>query len=226
MPLLTEFDLDIPYVRKDGTKEDYEASWKKKRIQFRDEIRCIASLFEQNFQKYKTDDSWKVLVNCLNTVEDNDVKCVGGVTEVGVDFKIDYYFGLISLEKKKLILSALKRGIDIIVDKKGWDKTPFEEAYQKVIDCNYENHWIWQKPKKSPDRKHIAEVYCEHDIDKFQANIIIKNKTGEVIKSKKIIEERSNEWAFHKYFGQLKWITSKEVALISKDGIDKLSVQI
>ncbi|MEI5907559.1 hypothetical protein WAK64_10870 [Bacillus spongiae] len=31
MPTLKEFDLDIPYIRKDGSEEDYEMSWKEKR---------------------------------------------------------------------------------------------------------------------------------------------------------------------------------------------------
>ncbi|TFB12913.1 hypothetical protein E3U55_16920 [Filobacillus milosensis] len=226
MPIIKEFDLDLPYVKKGGNREDYEKNWKEKRMQFRDEIRCVTSLFEQNFQKYKSSDSWKVMVNCRTIAENNEVKCVGGVTEVSVDFDIDNYFSLINIEKKKLILSTLKNGIDIIVDNNGWDPSLFDEAYQKVIDCNYENHWVWQKPKKSPDRKHNAQVYCEHDIDKFTAHFIIKDNTGEVIKAEKIIEECPNEWYFHSYFGQLKWITSKEVALINKDGTNHLNVQI
>jgi hypothetical protein len=38
-------DLDIPYTKKHGTPDDYEASWKQKRIQFCDQIRCIAFQF-------------------------------------------------------------------------------------------------------------------------------------------------------------------------------------
>ncbi|MEK4436200.1 hypothetical protein [Paenibacillus sp. FSL K6-2862] len=49
MPTLKEFDLDIPYPNREGTPEDYEANWRRKRVQFRDEIRCIASLYERYF---------------------------------------------------------------------------------------------------------------------------------------------------------------------------------
>ena len=49
MPTLKEFDLDIPYPNREGTPEDYEVNWRRKRVQFRDEISCIASLYERYF---------------------------------------------------------------------------------------------------------------------------------------------------------------------------------
>ncbi|MFS0873190.1 hypothetical protein [Paenibacillus xylanilyticus] len=69
MPILREFDLDIPYINS-GTPEDYEANWKQKRIQFRDDIRCVASLVERSFEKYKTSDSWKVLIEVVDVITD------------------------------------------------------------------------------------------------------------------------------------------------------------
>jgi len=225
MPILREFDLDIPYVKTDGSIEDYEENWKQKRIDFRDEIRCIASLFEFHFEKFKTEKCWKVLVECVETISDERV--IGeDICTVQVELNIEQYFQLSQVEKKKLILKLLKKGIDKITNEKGWNKQPFESAYQKVIDCNYINKRIWKQPKKSPNRKHIAEVFCEHDIDKFEISIIVKSDTGEEIKREKLITERPNEWAFTKHFGKLKWISSNEVTLVNKNESKQWIVQI
>jgi len=225
MPILREFDLDIPYVKTDGSIEDYEKNWKQKRIEFGDEIRCVASLFEFHFEKFKTEKCWKELVECVETISDERV--IGeDICTVQVELNIEQYFQLSQVDKKKLILKLLKKGIDEIINEKGWNKQPFESAYQKVIDCNYINKRIWKQPKKSPNRKYIAEVFCEHDIDKFEISIIVKSNTGEVIKREKLITERPNEWAFTKQFGNLKWISSNEVILVNKNESKQWIVQI
>ncbi|QFG00321.1 hypothetical protein PB01_16720 [Psychrobacillus glaciei] len=225
MPILREFDLDIPYVKSSGDKEDYEKNWKQQRREFRDEIRCVASLFECHFEKFKTEKCWKLLVECVERIVDERV--IGeDICIVQVELNIERYFQLSNIEKKKLILKLLKNGIEKIIDEKGWNKQLFESAYQQVIDCNYINERIWKQPKKSPNRKHIAEVFCEHDIDKFEISIIVKNNEGEVVKREKLITERPNEWAFTKHFGKLKWISSNEVTLVNKNESKQWIVQI
>jgi hypothetical protein len=223
LPILKEFDMDIPYVN--GNKEDYEKIWKEKRIKFRDEIRCICSLYEQNFEKLRTVDCWKLLIECVKEITDNRIRCYDGVCQANVQLDIDWYFGLTNIEKKKLILSLLKQGVDKIIEEKKWDKQPFEIAYQKIIAGEYINHLIWNKPKKNPDKKYSAEVICDHDIDEFSVRIIIRNKNGDEVKQKKIITERPNEWAFAKHFGRLEWLSQNEVALINKDETDQWKVQ-
>lgn len=225
MTVLREFDLDIPYVKNDGDKEDYERNWKPKRVKFRDEIRCIASLFEAHFEKFKTEKCWKILIECVEQITDERI--IGDdICTVQVKLNIEEYFQLSNLEKKMLILKLLKQGIDKIINEKGWDKQPFENAYKKVIDCHYKNKWIWKQPKKNPNRKHSAEVFCEHDINEFMISIIIRDSTRAIIKCERIITERPNEFAFAKYFGKLKWLSSSEVALINKNETKQWIVQI
>lgn len=225
-PILREFDLDIPYVKVDGNKDDYEKNWKEKRLKYRDEIRCMASLFEQHFEKCKNDDCWKVLIECVEEITDNRIKCYGGVCHASVKLDIGWYFTLENPEKKKLILGLLKQGIDRIIEEKRWDSQPFELAYQRVISSDYINHWVWKKPKKSPDKKYVAEVICNHDIDEFSVQILIKDKNGNDVKQKKIITEKPNEWDFAKHLGSLEWLSQAEVALINKDETVQWRVQV
>jgi hypothetical protein len=101
MPILKEFDLDIPYINKAGTPEDYEVTWKQKRVQFRDEIRCVASLFERLFGKFRTFDSWKVLIECVNEVTNQRILDFTGVCTVQVEFHVDSFFSMNTEEKNK-----------------------------------------------------------------------------------------------------------------------------
>lgn len=160
MPILKEFDLDIPYPpEREGSPEDYEANWSQKRVQFRDEIRCIASLYERNFEKYKTADSWKVLIECVQEITDHRVHAVGGVCEVQVQFDVDLFFAMNDDQKKITTLNLFKEGIEKIVPEKGWDPAPFAHAFEKVYEADMQNEWFWRKPFSSPDRKYKARVF-------------------------------------------------------------------
>ncbi|MCZ8516022.1 hypothetical protein O9H85_27195 [Paenibacillus filicis] len=226
MPTLKEFDLDIPYKSNQGSRDDYEMNWKDKRLKFSNEVRCICSLYEQNFEKIRTDECWKVLVECVETVTDYRVRCYGGVCHICIPLDINRYFSLENLEKKKIILSVLKQGIDRVVEEKKWDKAPFEHAYQNVISKGYINQWTWKKPKKSPDRKYSAEVFCTHEIDEFSIWIIIKNSYGVEVNRKKIIREVPNEWDFAEHLGKLTWQNAREVALINKNDTQRWIVEV
>ncbi|MBM7661666.1 hypothetical protein JOC85_002469 [Bacillus mesophilus] len=232
MPILKEFELDLDYIednayisrlmRENGweyyeaTRFDYEKNWKEKRMKLRDEMRCIASLYENFFKKtkFKNDKCWKITVQGVKEIYNSDIKTVGEVTEVQVIFDISSYFQLEEYEKKKLILEALKKGIDLVVEKEQWDKNLFDQPYQEIINIDYINNYVWQS-KTSPSRKFIAEVFCEHKINTFDISLNIKTRSGEEIKSVKVISERPNEWSFVSHLGSLKWISKEEVALIN-----------
>lgn len=228
---MKEFGLYLPNVKD-----------KNKRVLFRDEIRCIASLYARLLPKFITNKVKKILIDCVDTGEKIDVwdhyqllsnregiEILGNVEGVLVlrkIFDVHYYFSQKDVEKKKIILETLQEGIKEIAKHLKWDIKPFEMVYQKIIKENYINHWTWKKPKMNPSRTHYAEVYCEHEIDEFLIYILIKDKKNIIIKKSLIIKERPNEWAFAQYFGKLAWLNSKEVALYDKEGnnIKKISI--
>lgn len=243
MPILKEFELDLEYIADDeyinrlmnengweyheATRYDYEKNRKEKRVKLRDEMRCIAALYERLFKnnRFKNDQCWKITVQAVDRIYNEDIKTIGGVTEVQVVFDIKNYFSLEDGEKKRLILKALKTGIDLVVKKEGWDNRIFDQAYQDVINADYLNHYIWQT-KSSPSRKYKAEVFCEHEISSFDISIKIKNQKGEEIKSVKVISERPNEWSFVSHLGSLKWISGDEVALINAGKTKQWTVKV
>lgn len=216
MPILKEFDLDIPYTKKDGTPEDYEAIWSQKRVQFRDEIRCIASLYERFFIKFKTEDTWKVLICCVNEVTDSRVIEQLGVCEVQIKFDVDSFFSMNDQRKKETTLELLRNGIDKIVSEKNWDPTPFNQAFDNVTKEELKNEWFWKKPISSPDRKYKASLYIVHEVSVVKGYLIVcNNKNQELIRSE-VFQDRPNEWAYVPYLGKIQWLSLREAALFNK----------
>ncbi|SFS76268.1 hypothetical protein [Paenibacillus sp. BC26] len=216
MPILKEFDLDIPYISTAGTKEDYEATWKEKRFQFRDQIRCIVSLYERSFDKLKTTDSWKVLIDCVDEITDEKVKDFSGVCSVQVQFNVDSFFTKDDHQKKEVTIEILRKGLDKVITEKGWDQVPFGQAFEKVIEVNMKNEWFWRKPISSPDRRFKARLYIVHEVTVVIGYLIVFNNTNQEILRTEAFRDRPNEWAYVQYLGDIQWLSSNEVALFSK----------
>lgn len=242
MSILKEFDLDIPYKSNkehiealmhhkgleylQATKLDYDENWKDKRILFRDQIRCVCSMYTRLFEKYKTKNCWKVLVECVPIVSDQRILDFSGVYTVEVGFDINLFFSSSNYEKKKLTLQALKNGIDIIVKQHQWDQEVFDKAYEEVVLNDYVNYWVWRKPVKSPTKKYFAEVSCSHHVDFLEIYLTIMDRNREEVIRKKILTERPNEFAYAIHLGELKWLSANEVALINKKGTEQWSVSL
>jgi hypothetical protein len=217
MPILKEFDLDIPYTNTAGTREHYEATWKQKRIQFRDQIRCVASLFERSLEKVKTSDSWKVLIECVDVITDPGIKDFTGVCTKQVQFHVDTFFLMNDQEKKETTLELMRKGIGGILLEKDWDSTPFNQAFNKVIQAELKNEWYWKKPLFSPDRRYKASLYIIHEVTFVKAYLIVCGKDNQEILRSEVFSDRPNEWAYAPYLGEIKWLSQSEVALFAKN---------
>ncbi|PEY99127.1 hypothetical protein CN326_23440 [Bacillus sp. AFS018417] len=240
--LLKEIDLDLPFIE-EGThikeimeqhklKKDeairfyYEENWKEKRIKFRDEVRCVAELYLYHLGKYKTIETKKLMINCVEKIVGPQILNVDGFTDVQVVFEIENYFSLSNYEKKRLILEKIREGVSLVVKKFNWDYSIFEQAYNKVIEEDYQNQYIW-KQKVSPKRKYIGEVFCQHDIEEFSIYMVIKDYNDKKeIKRVFLQSDRPNEFAFVKHLGKLEWLSQDEIVLINKSGKNQWVVKI
>jgi hypothetical protein len=227
--LLRDIDLDFPYVKEVGDIQrimdkhsiteaeairfDYEYNWKQKRILFRDQVRCIASLYTYLLGRFPTESTRKLIINCMEQSADELHTTRDGYTEVSVELDMDSYFLLSNYEKKKLILEKIQEGVMIVGEKYSWDQEIFNKIAAEIHDRNYVNEYVW-KQRFSPDRKVKAELLCEHDLDHFTGTLNIKHgKTGELIKTKKILKERPHELIFTQYLGELTWSSDRTVVI-------------
>ena len=82
--LLKEIEMDLPYQRDDlrienirrtggleynkAVKKDYELNWKEKRRDFQLMTRCMTSMVSRLLPKIKTEDCWKIIIECSEKV--------------------------------------------------------------------------------------------------------------------------------------------------------------
>lgn len=234
--LLKEFDLDLAWVKNEeyiatlmaesgcslgeAGKQDYDTNWKWKRFDFSLQVRCMCSFFERLFPRIHNEHFWKVMVLCkpIEGYEPSIRRGGGGVCEVSLPFDYQAFMNLDDYRKKKMTVQTLRSGINDFIKNKGMDSEPFTSTFNKIIDANYENVWLWKKPKTSPNRKHKAQILLEHEVEKIDISAIISNRQGEEITRKLLVTERPDEWFYKKYLGELKWLDNETVALISKRG--------
>ncbi|WP_137791956.1 hypothetical protein [Bacillus sp. E(2018)] len=239
--ILKDIDLDLPYKennafigelidkkaiqKKDAIRLDYEKNWKDTRMNFRDEIRCIADLYLRYLGRFQTKKTKKITINCVESINDEIQNC-DGFTEVEVEFDFRSYTEYEKEEKKKFILEKLYEGVLKAGEAYKWERSILKQAYKSVIESNYYNEYVW-KQKISPSRKYTAEIFCQHEIDTYAVTLNIKARnTGELVKSELLIVERPNEFSFVQNLGVLKWKSNTEVILFNKSKVKQWLVCI
>lgn len=239
---LREFDLDLPYVKDenrlqsiiaqhnceytDATKLDYAMNWKDKRRAFRLETRCITALYERLFRRMKTADCWKIVIECVPEVRDSSLHNYSGVQTIQINFDYDGFSSYPAFLKKQHTLEMLMRGIRQVARDNGWELERFDEVYKQVKQLNYQNEWIWKKPVKSPDFNYVAEVLCVHDVNSMDIYMLVKDKVGTEVSRELIISEQPDEFAYSRHLGTLKWLSTNQVALVSKNGDSQCAISI
>lgn len=231
MPILRDIIFDIPYIPSKEvldkltgrpeeecnkiTVEDYEKNYKERNFRFRLQTGCITNMYVHYLGKFRNDKCRRIIIECVPSIE-KEPRAFEVFYIVQVKFDIDKFFELNDIDKKRKALELIKITVSQIVEVEGWDKSIFEHAYNKVILENYIYSVIWKKQKNSPNRQYTAKVLLEHDLYSSDISILITDKNGRIVKREKIVTESPAVWAYSKYFGDLRWLTDKEVALISK----------
>ncbi|MDP4147003.1 MAG: hypothetical protein Q8936_21435 [Bacillota bacterium] len=207
------------------TVEDYDKNYHHRDFEFRLQTRSIASFYVRCLKGYKNDKCSKINIECVPNIV-REPNALFGIYSVQVAFNVDEFFKLDNLGKKKKTLELIKVAISQLIEKEGWDKEIFDEAYNRIVSENYVNKWAWKKQKNNPSRKYIAKVSCEHGIHSFDISIVIMDKNNNIIKEETVVREKPDEWMFGRYFGDLKWISNNEVVLVDKEGNSEFSVNI
>ena len=239
---LKEFDLDLPYVEdtesieslmelqkcdyKEAAKLDYELNWKWRRRSFRLETRCITAMFERLFGRYKTNDCWKVLIECVENISEERIVNDSGVCSAPIQFSLNNYLAKNEMEKKRDALRLLMDGLEKLALRNRWAIEPFRKTAIQIEELGYVNEWTWKKMVKSPNKKYNAKVICHHTVESMDIFISILQRDGAQVLLEKVISEQPDEFAYAKHLGEIKWESDFEVALINKKGNEKCLVAI
>ena len=197
------------------------------RVDFRNQTRCVSALYERTFAGLTTEETWKVLVECVPFLAQRErVENPFGVAVVRVAFDWDAFAEASSHQKKELALEALQEGVLAVCAEWGWPTGPFEEAERRVRELRFVNRGIWKKPKSSPNRRLRAEIEYEYELDRFTITMVIRGRDGTEVKRELLVEETPSEFVFDKHLGKLEWLSNSEVVLVPKRGDRALRVAV
>ena len=229
-----EIAFDLPYIsnednvirimneenclRSNATKIDYEQNWKSKRHEFSLQTRSICSMFERLMGKITTQNCAKLLIECIPYQSDTTILEFSEVCTIKMQFDYDSFILLDISEKKKLILEMVMKGVQALAEKEKLDYKQFVVVYNQILELNYLNKWVWKKSIKSPNKAFSAEVVVSHDVENVRLTILIKDRSGNVIKAQELLTDLPDEYAYSMHLGNLSWLDETTVTLKNKIG--------
>lgn len=224
-------ELDFPYKINDefvrsqmkkgmtameAKREDYQMNWKWERRRFVLVTRCMTSMVEQFMQTIKTDECWKIVIECVEKDELEKPILIGGMYELQYHLKFDDFFALEDSEKKKKTIEIIWDCLHLWEDQIPFELQNIYTACQKVKEMGYINKINWKKPIRSP--KYIAQFEIEHDVQRADFYVSIYDRKRNFIKRELMVSSPPHERDFYKYMGKTEWIAEDEIALYSEDG--------
>lgn len=183
--------------------------------QFFEQTRCITGLFERHFIKLEIPEkSWRLLVTIVDNLRGKEIVC-GETINVQIIGDVKPFYTSLTEQKKIMSLEMLKQGYDRVIELLGYPRENFDKAYQAVIDANYVNNWIWKR-KFSSDRKYIAEIFCEHEVEYFRLSVLLR-ENNIIVDHVHLADVSPSDFAFVQYLGELKWLATDKIEYASGD---------
>lgn len=228
---LKEIEMDWPYlmneafvqqmqrenglVYEEAVRQDYEVNWKEKRREFQLMTRCMTAMIERIMLPIKTNECWKILIECVDSCTDNTYKNLLGVYVIQVAFDFEAFFAASDYEKKRIVIDTVVGGINKLSAQMSFDLTNILDACAKVKDSEYINEWPWKKSLKIKDKS--IRVNIKHDVKAVEIYMIIMDENNQLLKKALLVSTVPDERVYGKYLGRLESISENEVALITKD---------
>lgn len=186
---------------------------------FRLQTRCISALYERCFSSPKVPQKiWKILVDVVESVQQQAPIAVGGVMEVQINGDVSEFTSINNCyEKKEWAAECLMKGIRIAAKENQWEITPFQEAYENIKKLDFCNTWRWKGRVFNAKKTVSAEVFVDHKITEANISAHFRYKRKNIIRNKTLVSDDPSEFAFVPYLGKFHWIDDETVELISRD---------
>ena len=224
--ILKEIEMDLPYPIStynakessslESIKADYETNWKALRRQFQLETRCMTSMIERIIPRIKTDDCWKILIECVSTLPKEKCTNLLGVYCVQISFDVNDYWGMDSTKKKQYVVSKILEAIDKISECTDICLTQIVEACHTISELSYVNSWLWKSPIKG--KYGYVQIKLVHDIEAIDIYMIFLDRNKRVFSQKLLVSTPPHEMVYSKYLGKLEWIAEDAAKLTTKYG--------
>ncbi|MDJ1473772.1 hypothetical protein [Xanthocytophaga flava] len=127
-------------------------------------------------------------------------------------YDFDRYFSLDQKQQQREILDQIQLNIEEAAKQYGWDMTPFQEAYHKVLDANFVNIFVGKKVS-SKDRKHKAAIELNTDVTGARISILFFDKKETLIQRNLIKVAKPQSFFFSRLIGSFHWIDNQQFRL-------------
>ncbi len=185
---------------------------------FNSQANPIAFLY-QRFVEKRTVGLSKItvdLVNEKNTIHVGNYKELERVSWIHISFNYKKYFTKSSIEQRKMIIEVAHQAILQMCNKFNLDKTPFINAYNKVIENNYTNKYYLKKLTLSKNRQHKAGIEIDMTENGTDINIVFTDKNENVITRKSVFKTHSHFYFIYQLINSGKWVSNEKYMASSK----------
>jgi len=205
--MLKEFDLDAPTLPKE------------QRMAFRDQTRCVTSLFERHFEQSSVQSSaWKVLIEVVPTVTKPLARDLLGVLVFQIEADAEAMLSLKEEAKRPQALEWLLQGIQGMARQQGWPETPFSTAATAVERLGYVNKWNWKRRHWNPSKTIGCDIQIELTCECALIKALFVRDKDEPVGEALLCSTRPNEFLLANLLGEVRWTSESTMELTSKDG--------
>lgn len=156
-------------------------------------------------------DFWKVSIH----INDDDKRCAwkvtGGVLMVDRTFPSSDFVTWDLRTRQSYMLNFLGDSMREVFQKRGIDQRPLDVATAYVADCGFRKVIASKRRFVSPNGASKAHIECEQEMN--EAIVCAVVRTGK--KSERIVVAKTspNEFIFHSYFGDIRWVDEGQAVL-------------
>ncbi|MBO9703496.1 MAG: hypothetical protein J7604_25030 [Sporocytophaga sp.] len=171
----------------------------------------VSDLYVQFLNKYKPKGTSRISVQ-LEDEEDAVIGYFGSILMVKAKFEKNDYLKKNEYEQNKLILDTVHRIAILCADVYNWERKVFEDAYLKVLQCNFE-YRIEYTRKYSKDKKHLGAISIEKTEEFAAIYVNFYNNYSDPIGKVMILKTFQNEMFYGGIIRKYKWFNNREFGL-------------
>lgn len=174
----------------------------------------ITDLYVQHLNGYKPPKTSRISVQLGN--EDYAGKHFGSILGPTAKFNPDTYWQLDDAGQNRMILDTVHRIALLCAEHHGWNRTPFDSAYEQVLAVDYKYSLDGER-KMAKDRKHSAAVRIQKDDQCALISAVFFDKNGDPLKVVELLRSFQNEMFYGGLTRRHKWFNNREFGMYSSD---------
>src|SRR5260221_2477994 len=150
----------------------------------------VSDLYVQNMNGYKPPKTSRITIQLACHDIWNRTWKTGSIVAIAPFFSLDTYLSLDKKGKLKYTLDLIQSATLPLSDEYGWDKTVFQNAYQKVLESDF-IFKLGSTPKQSRDNKKIGKLIVEKTETITSVYVNIQNGDSSIIRK---LFDKKNQW--------------------------------